>query len=102
MRNPWEIVRWPYDVMVTLIGYVYFALGGLSLSVIGPIADRLSKSRANRLAGRDTVGVAFRSFLGVWGSSGLVSYDLSALDSLRHQPGLMIAPTTRHSSMPWS
>jgi 1-acyl-sn-glycerol-3-phosphate acyltransferase len=87
-----KIVLWPYGLVVTVAGYLYFGLGGLGYSVVGPIAHALSASRANRRAGRRAVGAGFRSFLAHWRASGLVSCDLRALDRLRDVPGLMIAP----------
>jgi 1-acyl-sn-glycerol-3-phosphate acyltransferase len=92
MSGAWKTFRWPYDVVVTLVGYLYFGICSLVLSAFGHIVHRVSTNAASHLTGRRVVSAGFRSFLGLWHSSGLVSFDLSALDSLRGQPGLIIAP----------
>jgi 1-acyl-sn-glycerol-3-phosphate acyltransferase len=87
-----KVALWVYGLAVTVAGYLYFGIASLGYSVAGPIAHAVSGSRANRLAGRRTVSAGFRSFLWLWRASGLVACDLSALDRLRGEPGLMIAP----------
>jgi 1-acyl-sn-glycerol-3-phosphate acyltransferase len=87
-----SLVRWPYDVVVTVLGALYFGLGGLLYTVVGTIGAAVTQGRDSRLRGRRAVGAGFRSFLGFWKWSGLVTVDTSALDTLRGQPGLIIAP----------
>jgi len=85
-------LRRPYDALVTLLGALYFGLGGLAYSVAGVVGAAVSRGRSGRLRGRRAVGAGFRSFLGFWKLSGLVTVDTSALESLRGEPGLVIAP----------
>jgi 1-acyl-sn-glycerol-3-phosphate acyltransferase len=85
-------LRWPYDVFVTLLGALYFGAGGLVYTLIGAVGAAVSGGRASRLRGRRAVGAGFRSFLGFWKLSGLVTVDTSALESLRGERGLVIAP----------
>ena len=92
MSAAWKTIRWPYDVVVTLVGYLYFGICSLVLSLFSHVAHRLSKNPTTHLTARRVVSAGFRSFLRLWGTSGLVSFDLTALDTLRGQPGLMIAP----------
>jgi len=86
------MLRWPYDVLVTVLGALYFGVGGLVYTVVGVAGAAMTRERAGRLRGRRAVGAGFRSFLGFWKSSGLVTIDTSALETLRGRPGLVIAP----------
>lgn len=85
-------LRWPYDALVTGLGGIYFGLGSLLYTAVGAVAAAVTQDRAGRLRGRRAVAAGFRSFLGFWKASGLVTIDTSALDPLRGQPGLIIAP----------
>lgn len=87
-----RLFRRPYEVLATLASYVYFGVGGLLYTVVGTVADLLSRSRENHLRGRRTVSAGFRSFLGLWKASRLFTVDTSALEVLREEPGLIIAP----------
>lgn len=87
-----RLVRWPFDGLVTVLGALYFGVGGLLYTAVGAAAASLSRGRDDQLRGRRAVGAGFRSFLGFWKLSGLVTVDTSALDALRGQPGLIIAP----------
>ena len=88
----WTMLRWPYDVAVSLMAALYFGVGGLVYTAVGVVGAAVTRGRAGRLRGRRAVSAGFRSFLGLWRLSGLVTVDTSALDALRGRPGLIIAP----------
>lgn len=85
-------VRRPYEIAVSLALALYFAVGGLLYTLVGAIGDAVSRGRTGRLRGRRAVSAGFRSFLRLWRLSGLVAIDTSALDVLRGQPRLILAP----------
>lgn len=87
-----SLLRWPYDVLVTVLGAIYFGVGGLLYSLLGIVGAMVTQGRSGRMRGRRAVGAGFRSFLGFWKLSGLVTIDTAALDAVRGQPGLILAP----------
>ena len=92
MKHAFAILRWPYEALVTVVGFLYFGTGGILFTVVGALAHLASQSHANKLRGRRAVSAAFRSFLGLLRLSGLIRLDLAALDALRAERGLVIAP----------
>jgi len=70
-----------------LLGAVF-----LAWSLIGAILDRLLPKRVAAPLGQFMIGRAFRGFLGLLHALGLARCDLSALDALRHERGLVVAP----------
>lgn len=74
------------------LGYAYFGVLGLLLTLAAAVLYPLLPREAGSRLGRNVIGVVFRSFLGLMQTSGLLRLDLSALDSLRGEPGLIIAP----------
>jgi 1-acyl-sn-glycerol-3-phosphate acyltransferase len=85
-------LRWPYEAAVSALAFVYFGIGGLAYTVAGMLGAAVTRDRAGRLRGRRAVGAGFRSFLGFWKLSGLVTVDTTALNALRGEGGLIIAP----------
>ena len=85
-------LRRPYEAAVSLLAFAYFGIGGVLYTLVGGIAAVFSRDRSGHLAGRRAVSAGFRSFLGFWKLSGLVTVDTAALEPLRGQEGLIIAP----------
>lgn len=85
-------LRRSYEAAVSLLAFVYFGIGGVLYTVVGVVGASLARGRAGHLRGRRAVSAGFRSFLGFWKLSGLVTVDTAALDSLRCQSGLIVAP----------
>ncbi|MFN0127652.1 MAG: lysophospholipid acyltransferase family protein [Verrucomicrobiales bacterium] len=85
-------IRRLYGIAVSLAVALYFAVGGLLYTLVGAIGDAASRGRAGRLRGRRAVSAGFRSFLRLWQLSGSVAIDTSALDALRGQSRLILAP----------
>jgi 1-acyl-sn-glycerol-3-phosphate acyltransferase len=89
---PLRWARTAYEYLCLCLGYAYF--GGLGLlvtlgsAVLYPI---LPRHVGSRLA-RSVIGALFRSFLGLLRAVGMLKVDLSALDALRGEHGLVIAP----------
>jgi 1-acyl-sn-glycerol-3-phosphate acyltransferase len=88
-------LRWArtaYEYFGLCLGYVYFgALGLLVTLVSAALYPLLSRQVGSNLA-RGVIGMAFRSFLALLRAAGLLRVDLSALDALRGERGLIIAP----------
>jgi len=71
---------------------LYFGVLGVALSVISlPLYHMLPKAQRNRF-GKYVIGSLFRGFLALLKLCGLARLDLSALDALRGEPGILIAP----------
>lgn len=84
--------RQVYEKAVTAVGFLYFGLGGLAITALGFVAHTVSRSRTNQLRGRRLISLAFRGFFALLQASKLVFLDTSALDRIRHQRGLILAP----------
>lgn len=87
--------RWPrtaYEYFWMSLGYVYFGAAGLVVTLLSAaLYPLLARETGSRLA-RGVIGGLFRSFLGLLRAVGLLQVDLSALDRLREERGLIIAP----------
>lgn len=81
-----------YERIFYTAALLYFGLGGLVITALGWVAYRFSRSRANQLRGRRVISAAFRGFLSFLRASGLVKCDTAALDALKSQRGLVLAP----------
>jgi 1-acyl-sn-glycerol-3-phosphate acyltransferase len=74
------------------LAFLYFGAAGLAWSVIGNILYVTLPRRSRARFGKRMIHHAFRSFLWLLEATGLAKLDLSALDALRDEPGLIIAP----------
>jgi 1-acyl-sn-glycerol-3-phosphate acyltransferase len=83
-------LRHAYHVLAVAFAFFYFGVGGLLFTVVGRIAHWLAPESS--AAGRRTVSAAFRSFLGLLQFSRLVRLDIAALDALRSESRLIVAP----------
>jgi len=74
------------------VAALYFAIGGVLYTVVSAILYVVLPRRVGIPLGRHVIGMLFRSFLGLLRTTGLVRLDLTALEALRHERGLIIAP----------
>ncbi len=80
------------DLLRTYGGLALFGLMGLLWAPVAlPLCYALP-ARARRVFGRALIRAAFRAYLGTLRWSGACRFDLSALDSLRGQGPLIVAP----------
>ncbi len=85
-------LRLPYEYLVLYGGLLLFGLSIFTWSVAAAaLYPLLPRGPGSRL-GRFTIMALFRGFLGVLKASGIVKCDLSALDALRGEGALIIAP----------
>ncbi len=79
----------------TLAFYAVLAIFGIVFLGWNPVAGLLYRVLPRRVAarfGQYMIMRAFRSLLGLMRVAGLARFDLTALDALRDEPGLVIAP----------
>ena len=81
-----------YEYFVFYFGYLYFGIGCALVSLLSSILHPLLPSRVGVPLGRWMTGAHFRGFLTLLRASGLVRIDLAALDQLRGERSIIIAP----------
>jgi 1-acyl-sn-glycerol-3-phosphate acyltransferase len=69
-----------------------FGAGCLLLSLVGPLLCTMLPAARTRRMGRAALGVFFRTYLRLLHATRCVRLDLRALDALRDEPGVIIAP----------
>lgn len=98
-----RVKRWvawlklPYEYLVLYGGLLLFGLSIFTWSVAAAVLHGLLPRRLGAPLGRFTIMALFRGFLFALRASGIIKCDLSALDALRGQRALIIAPN--HPSM---
>ena len=93
-RQSW-LVRYPrlaYEYLVFYLGYLYFGTGCALVSLLSGVLHPILPHKIGTRLGRWMTGVHFRGFLNMLTASGLVRLDLGALDELRDQRSVIIAP----------
>jgi 1-acyl-sn-glycerol-3-phosphate acyltransferase len=90
MRARWA--RLPYEYLVFYLGYLYFGTGCALVSGLSAILHPLLPEAFGVRLGRWMTGLHFRGFLALLKASGLVRLDLSALDRLRGERSIILAP----------
>jgi 1-acyl-sn-glycerol-3-phosphate acyltransferase len=86
-----------YEYFVFYFGFLYFGVGCAVISGLSVLLRPLLPRRFGLVLGRWMTGMHFRGFLAMLKGSGLLHIDLVALDQLRGEPSLIIAPN--HPSM---
>ncbi len=81
-----------YDCSVFYVGLVEFVLISILWSTLATMLHLLLPRRLGRRIGRIGVMFTFRLFLGSLALSGRFRFDLRALDALRHDKAMIIAP----------
>ena len=95
-RSPLRFLARParlaYEYFVLYFGYLYFGTGCALGSLVCTVLHPLLPGRFGGRVGRWMTGVHFRGFLALLRASGLVRIDLAALDQLRGERSIIIAP----------
>jgi len=86
-----------YEYFVLYAGLLLFALICLVWSLIATVLGPILPRRFGEPLGRFAIMAGFRFYIEMLRLSGIVKLDLSALDALRHERALIIAPN--HPSM---
>jgi len=97
MRAALRVLLNGYDWLVLYLGLAWLGVLCLAWTPIAMIAYPLLPERRGRALGRYVIMGAFRLYLASLGASRRCSFDLGALDALRGEPPLIIAPN--HPSM---
>ena len=84
--------RAAYESFWHYFGFVYFGAVGALYGIVASVLRLILPARLRAPVGRRLIGFLFRGFLRMMTASGVMKLDLSALDVLRGQPGLVIAP----------
>jgi 1-acyl-sn-glycerol-3-phosphate acyltransferase len=71
---------------------LYFGVCGVLLSVVSALLYPVLPQRLRAGVGKYVISFLFRTFLALLRVTGLAKLDLSALDALCRQPGILIAP----------
>jgi 1-acyl-sn-glycerol-3-phosphate acyltransferase len=81
-----------YEYFWHYFGFLYFGAVGALYGVVASVLYLVLPARLRAPLGKRSIGFLFRVFLTMMRASGVMNLDLSALDALRGQPGLVIAP----------
>ncbi|HUW39221.1 MAG TPA: lysophospholipid acyltransferase family protein [Rhodocyclaceae bacterium] len=81
-----------YDYLVLYLGLAWLGLLCLAWTPLATIVYPLLSERRGRALGRRVISVGFRVYLASLSASRRCSFDLAALDVLRAEPSLIIAP----------
>jgi 1-acyl-sn-glycerol-3-phosphate acyltransferase len=81
-----------YDYLVLYLGLIWLGALCLAWTPIALVVSPLLPVRWGRALGRYVIMTGFRFYLACLSASGRASFDLKALDSLRDEPSLIIAP----------
>jgi len=84
--------RLAYEYFVFCLGYVYFGTGCALVSLLSTVLHPILPARLGVPLGRWMTGTHFRGFLALLRAGGLVRIDLTALDQLRGERSIIIAP----------
>lgn len=92
MRAALRVLLNGYDYLVLYLGLAWLGILCLAWTPIALIAYPLLSERRGRALGRYTIMAVFRIYLASLCVSRRCSFDLEALDVLRDEPSLIIAP----------
>lgn len=88
----WLTLRRPYEYLVLYVGLILFGLPLLIWSLCAAVLYLLLPRSVGAPLGQHALTTLFNLFLAALKASGLVKFDLSALDALREERSLVIAP----------
>ena len=74
------------------LALLYFGVAGVLYTLVSTVLYIVLPRKIGVRLGRQGIGALFRIFLWLLEKTGLAELDLSALDALRGEPGLIIAP----------
>ncbi|HYH40480.1 MAG TPA: lysophospholipid acyltransferase family protein [Burkholderiales bacterium] len=89
---PWLTLRRPYEYLVLYGGLLLFGLPILLWSLCAAVLYAILPRKVSAPMGQHVLKVLFNAYLAVLKASGLVKFDLDALDALREERSLIIAP----------
>lgn len=92
MRLLVNLGRELYQHVVLIFGFVYFGVGGIIYTLVSTPLYPLLPRKAGAWLGRNSIGWLFRSYLAMLKATGILRLDLCALDALRDERGLLVAP----------
>jgi 1-acyl-sn-glycerol-3-phosphate acyltransferase len=92
MRGVTRIVQNGYDHLVVYLGLAWLGILCLAWTPVALCIYPLLSERRGQMLGRYVIMVAFRFYLASLSASHRFSFDLRALDALRDEPSLIIAP----------
>jgi 1-acyl-sn-glycerol-3-phosphate acyltransferase len=92
MRAALRVLLNGYDYLVLYLGLAWLGVLCLAWTPVAIIAYPLLSERRGRALGRYVIMAVFRLYLASLRASRRCSFDLEALDALRHGPPLIIAP----------
>jgi 1-acyl-sn-glycerol-3-phosphate acyltransferase len=92
MRSVLRALLNSYDYLVLYLGLVWLGILCLAWTPIAMIVYPLLSENRGRALGRYVIMAAFRLYLASLGLSRRCSFDLEALDALRDEPSLILAP----------
>ena len=81
-----------YQSAVLIFGFARFGMVGLLYTLISTPLQPFLPRKAGAWFGRNSIGWLFRSYLAVLQASGVLKLELEALDALRNERGLIVAP----------
>jgi 1-acyl-sn-glycerol-3-phosphate acyltransferase len=84
--------RLAYEYLVFYLGYLYFGAGAALTSLLSAAMHPVVPEEPGTRLGRWMTGLHFRGFLALLQASRLVHIDLSALDTLRGERSIILAP----------
>lgn len=97
LRQAGRVLLFGYDYVVLYLGLIWLGVMCLAWTPIALIANPVLPSRWGRALGRYATMGIFRIYLGSLRLTRRCYFDLEALDTLRHEPALILAPN--HPSM---
>jgi 1-acyl-sn-glycerol-3-phosphate acyltransferase len=92
VRTAQRLLRSPCEYLVLYAALLCFGMAGLAFTCLSALLYPLLPRRVSERFGRRAIGLVFRTYLGVLEATGLLKLDLNALDALRNEPGVIIAP----------
>ena len=92
MRAALRLLLTGYDYLVIYLGLFWLGILCLAWTPVALIIYPLLSERRGRALGRYVITVVFRLYLASLAMSRRFSFDLEALDALRDEPSLIIAP----------
>jgi len=92
MKSIFRLLRETYEYFWLYFGLIYFGIAGITCTVVSTVLNPLLPRKAGMWLGRSIIGMVFRSYLAMLRASGVLKLDLTALDELRGDEGIIIAP----------
>jgi len=87
-----RVGRAAYEYFWFYLGFLHFGIGGLLFTLVSPLVYPLLPPALRARVGRRVIGWLFRGFLATLRTGGVLKLEMSALDALRGEAGILIAP----------